>query len=328
LTHIGDAVLSTCVIEPLRRAFPGATMELLTGERAAPLFENEPEMARLIVVPHSKQRSLSERWRLIRSLRRRRFDVVVDLRDAPYSWLLGAKRIGLRDYSRRHAVDRYLDALSRAGIPTEGARPRLTLSEAERQRANDWLRTNGVSFDKPLVGVHPGGNWAYKLWEAERFAAVADALAESHGAQTLVFAGPGESPLRERVVSAMSARAFPVGDVTLRMLAALIAACDLYIGNDTGPMHIAAAVNTRVVALFEPTDDLRSGPYGSEHTVVRSGLRWGCNPCHPGKRPGGCGRGFCEPLLRIEAPTVIEVARRQLDAAWEEKRAFVVQERP
>jgi ADP-heptose:LPS heptosyltransferase len=323
-THIGDAVLSTCVVEPLHNAFPNADVTFLTGEKTVALLEGEPGIDDVVVFRPSEQRGFVGRWRLVCSLRRRRFHLVVDLRDAPYSRLLGAKRIGLREYGRQHAVDRYLDALRREGIATNGARPRLNLSQTERRFADNWLREHGVLPTNPVVGVHPGGNWIYKLWQAERFAEVADALARSHDARTLVFAGPDESSLRERVVSAMDSDALPVGDVPLRELAALIGVCDLYVGNDTGPMHIAAAVETRVVALFEPTDDVRSGPYGREHTVIRSGLDVGCNPCHPGKRPGGCRRGSCEPLLRIEATTVIEAARRQLDAVLKDKRSIVV----
>lgn len=320
-THIGDAVLSTCVVEPLRRSFPGASLTFLVGEKAAELLAGEPEIDDVFVV--GSERGIRSHFRRMRALWKCRFDLVVDLRDAFYARLLGARRIGLRDYRRRHAVERYLDALRGAGIATEAARPRLILSPAEKTFAETWLSEHRLLQTRPLIGVHPGGNWAYKRWLPTRFAEVADALSESHQTQTLVFAGPGESSLQEEVLRAMRSEGVAVENLPLRAFAALIARCDLYLGNDTGPMHIAAAVGTPVVALFEPTDDHRSGPYGEGHVVLRSGLSFGCNPCHPGRRPGGCGRGFCEPLWHIDAPAVAEAARRRLDLVLKEKQSGV-----
>ena len=92
----------------------------------------------------------------------------------------------------------------------------------------------------------------------------------------------------------------------LRYLAVLISACDVYIGNDTGPMHIAAAVDTPVVALFGSTNHHRSGPYGDKHTVVQSGINLGCNPCHPGRDPGGCSAGSCEVIAGIAVEQLLE----------------------
>ncbi|MBM3213619.1 glycosyltransferase family 9 protein [Candidatus Poribacteria bacterium] len=311
-TNIGDAVLSTCVVEPLRAHSPEARLTFLAGERAAPILDGEPGIGTVYRYSPSVHRGVRGRWLLVRELRARRFDLVVDLRDAPYSRLLGARRIGLREYGRVHAVDRYLGALRAAGITTDQARPALTPTALECDASRAWLRQSGIRSDRPTVGIHPGGNWAYKLWLPDRFAAVADGLSADFEAQTLVFAGPGEKAMASECAEACRHPATAVGDVSLRMLAALIQACDLYVGNDTGPMHIADAVGTRVVALFEPTDDVRSGPYGREHSVIRSDMDLGCNPCHPGKTPGGCGKGFCEPLHSITSDRVLVEARRQL----------------
>ena len=108
----------------------------------------------------------------------------------------------------------------------------------------------------------------------------------------------------------MKSKPILVKDVGLRELAALIQRCHLYIGNDTGPMHIAAAVRTRVIAIFGPTSAIRSGPYGSEHTVIAESIE--CNPCHPGSNPGGCERGICRAMVAVSISQVAEAVGRNL----------------
>ena len=129
--------------------------------------------------------------------------------------------------------------------------------------------------------------------------------------------GPNERKLQAQVADMMTSPLNPpyqggmdispilVKTENLREIAALIAACDVYIGNDTGPMHIAAAVGTPVVALFGSTNHIRSGPYGERHKVVQSGMDLGCNPCHPGRHPGGCGAGRCAVIDGIAVEQVL-----------------------
>ncbi|MAF13018.1 hypothetical protein CMK11_21410 [Candidatus Poribacteria bacterium] len=308
-SHIGDAVLSTCVVEPLRTQYAAACITYLVGSTPAPLLDGEPGID--TVLPYSRERhgGIAGRARLVRELRRRRFDIVVDLKDALYSRLLGARRVGLRGRGRVHAVNRYLRAVGAAGADVAHARPTLTPSAHEARAAAGWLADHGL----PSVTMHLGGGWDYKLWPPERFAQVADALAREHDRGVVVIAGPDDEVRVGAFVEAAAAPHPVAQSVSLREMAALIAACDLHVGNDTGPMHIADAVGTPVVALFEPTDDVRSGPYGREHTVIRSGMDLGCNPCHPG-RAGACRAGRCEPLLAIDVAQVVAAAVAQLES--------------
>ena len=312
-SHIGDAVLATCVVEPLRTQYAAARITYLVGSTPAPLLDGEPGID--IVLPYSRARhgGIAGRARLVRELRRRRFDVVVDLKDAVYSRLIGARRIGLRGRGRGrgrvHAVDRYLRAIGAAGVDVAHARPTLTPSADEARAAADWLADHG----RPTVTMHLGGGWEYKLWPPERFAQVADAITRAHDRGVVVIAGPDDAARVGAFVEAVAAPHPVAQGLSLREMAALIAACDLHVGNDTGPMHIADAVGTRVVALFEPTDDVRSGPYGREHTVIRSAMDLGCSPCHPG-RAGACRAGRCEPLLAIDVAQVVAAAAAQLES--------------
>ena len=305
-SFIGDAVLSTAVIHPLRRCFPGVQIAFLVGIRATNLFTSDPQINQVFVYDNrGKHTGLRGKIRLIQMLRREKFDLVIDLRDSVWSRFVGGKRWGMKLRGADvHAVTRYLDVLQRHGVNTTGAQPKLEFTDLELAKRNEFLEENGVDRSRLLVGVHPGGNWIYKLWTPRNYARISDALNEKWNAQILLFASPDEQPLLTHVASLTSCQPTLVKTHDLRQVAALIEACNLYIGNDTGPMHIAAAVGIHVVAIFGSTNHHRSGPSGEKHTVVQSGLNLGCNPCHPGKHPGGCGKGSC---AVIEAVTVEQV---------------------
>ena len=307
-SFIGDAVLSTVVIQPLRAHFPDAHITFLVGSRAFDLLATEPNIdATVIYDNRGKQVGWKGRLRLIQTLRLAKFDLVVNLRDSLTARCIGAKHWGMvRGDGNRHAVTRYLEVLQWQGIDTTDAHPHLQLTEEERTAAHRFLVEAGLASERPLIGIHPGGNWKYKLWDARNYAHVANALAKKLDAAILLFAGPNERELQNSVAEIMEIPPTLVKTENLRHLAALISACDVYIGNDTGPMHIAAAVDTPIVALFGSTNHHRSGPYGDKHTVVQSGIDLGCNPCHPGRHPGGCGAGSCAVIAGITVAQVLE----------------------
>jgi len=305
-TFIGDATLSTAVISPLRQRFPDAEIVFLVGPRAFELLSSDGQIDRVMLYDnHGNHAGLRGKLRLVQALRREKFDLVVDLRDSFWSRWVGAKRWGIRLRGKAiHAVTRYLDVLARHGLNPAGAEPRLQFTPQEIQQQKRFMIEHELEQTRPLIGIHPGGNWSYKLWQPANFARVADILHEKLNAQILLFAGPDEQKLLAHVASLTHVPTIVVSEKRLRAVAALIAACDLYIGNDTGPMHIAAAVGTPVVAIFGSTSYHRSGPYGKSHTVVQSGLNLGCNPCHPGRNPGGCKAGTC---AVVEAVTIAQV---------------------
>lgn len=306
-SFIGDAVLSTAVIQPLRRHFPDAHITFLVGPRAFDLLATEPNIDTTLVYDNRGEHAgWRGRLRLVKALRRDKFDLVVNLRDSLMARCIGVKHWGMvRGESNRHAVTRYLEVLQKRGVDTTGANPRLELTENEQTAAQRFLAEAGWTSERLLIGIHPGGNWVYKLWDAENYGRVANALVEKRDAAILLFAGPNERKLQARVAQMMDVPPVLVQTENLRHLAALISTCDVYIGNDTGPMHIASAVDTPVVALFGSTNPIRSGPYGDKHTIVQSGIDLGCNPCHPGRNPGGCGAGSCEVIAGIIVEQVL-----------------------
>ena len=306
-SFIGDAVLSTAVIQPLRRHFPDAHITFLVGPRAFDLLATDPNIDATIVYDNrDKHAGWKGRLCLIKSLRIDKFDLVVNLRDSLTARCIGAEHWGMvRGDGNRHAVTRYLEALQRHGIDTTRAHPHLQLTEAEHTSAHHFLTEAGWVSKQMLIGIHPGGNWEYKLWDAGNYAQLANALCKEQNASILLFTGPDERELQTETAKMMDISPILVETDNLRHLASLIAACDVYIGNDTGPMHIAAAVDTPVIALFGSTNHHRSGPYGDSHTVVQSGINLDCNPCHPGRNPGGCGTGRCEVIAGITVEQVL-----------------------
>lgn len=308
-SFIGDAVLSTAVIQPLRSHFPDSHITFLTGTSPYNLLANDPQLDAVHVYDNRGEHAgLKGRLRLINALRREKYDFVVNLRDSFIARCIGAEHWGLvRGDRERHAVVRYLEVLSKRGVDTTDANPRLQLTELENVTARNFLTEAGITSESKLIGIHPGGNWIYKLWNAEKYAQLANALMKEKNATILLFSGPNERELQTQVADMMDTPPTLVKTGGLREVAALIAACDVYIGNDTGPMHIAAAVDTPVVALFGSTNHIRSGPYGELHKVIQSGMDLGCNPCHPGKNPGGCGAGSCAVIDGITVEQVLEV---------------------
>ena len=311
-SFIGDAVLSTAVISPLRQRFPAAKITFLVGVHAFDLLTADPQIDQVLVYDNlGEHAGWRGKIRLIKLLRREAFDLVVDLRDSFWSRFVGGKRWGMRlRKGDIHAVTRYLDVLQRHGLSVEGARPQLQFTTQRLAKRDAFLTENGVDRHRVLVGVHPGGNWVYKLWGSENFAQIADRLCEKWNAQILLFAGPNERQLQAKVANLMHQQPICVKEDDLCQVAALIAACDFYIGNDTGPMHIAVAVGIPIIAIFGSTNHHRSGPYGEEHIVVHSGVELGCNPCHPGKRPGGCGKGSCAVIEAITVEQVFNAAKK------------------
>ena len=315
-SFIGDAVLSTVVIQPLRTHFPNTHITFLVGPRAFDLLTAEPNIDTTLVYDNRGEHAgWKGRLNLIKTLRLDKFDIVVNLRDSLTARCIGAEHWGMvHGNSNRHAVTRYLEVLQNRGVDTTDAYPHLQLTEAEHTAAHHFLAEVGWTSEQLLIGIHPGGNWEYKLWDAKNYAQLANALCKEQKASILLFAGPNERKLQTQVAKMMDAPPILVKTENLRHLAALISACDVYVGNDTGPMHIATAVDTPVVALFGSTNHIRSSPYGEKHAVLQSGIDLGCNPCHPGRNPGGCGAGRCEVIAGIKMEQVLKAVERYTSA--------------
>ncbi len=315
-SRIGDVVLSTAVIPPLQRTFPDARISFLVGPKSWEILWGDTRISELIIYDSKGvHKGLYGKLKLIGKLKTKGFDLVVDLRDSFLSRLLGIRRWGLPlmerfdpKYRQLHAVDRYLNVLEINGVENILSLPEIQILPYEKEQARNFLLQRDIKEKDSLIAIHPGGSWKYKLWPVQNFAELGDIIAQRYGAKVLVVTGPDEIELQTQMSKVMKSKPIFIKDIGLRQLAAIIQRCQLYIGNDTGPMHIAAAVGTRVISIFGSTDAKRSGPYGNGHIVISKKID--CSPCHPGSHPGKCNRGSCAAIDSIQLDQVAYIIER------------------
>jgi heptosyltransferase-3 len=268
-TRVGDAVLSTGILDALLRRHPGASVTVACGPAAMGLFDALPGRERVIAL---EKRRFGLHWLgLWRAVAVTRWDIAVDLRG---SLLTGFLRAGERHVLRggRRAGHRIARLGAVVGLDPPPA-PVIWTTEAHRAKAAVLIPPGG-----PVIGLGPTANWRGKVWDPARFVALFDRLAAADGplpgARAAVFAGPGAP---ERALAAPVLAALPpgrtidlAGALTLPEAAAALARCTLYIGNDSGLMHLAAAAGTPTLGLFGPSSPEEYAPVGPRAAFVRT----------------------------------------------------------
>ena len=294
---IGDAVMSLPVLRALRRASPGGRLAVLARSGPGAIYRAEgsadavlPRSSFLGDVAAARRGGFDEVWLLPNSYRSaliaaasgapRRIGYATERR----GWLLTSAPPP--PASTEHQLRDYDVLLEGNGVVPDRDPPRLTLPAAALGRAREALDRAGRSGDAPFVALCPGSAFAQtKRWPAERFAGVADALAE-RGLGAAVLVGPGEEELGVSVAAAARSRPAVLGaKLDPVELAAAISLARAAVTNDSGPMHLAGAVGTPVVALFGPTDPGRTGPSGSSSRVLDRYVF--CSPCFLTECPYG-----------------------------------------
>jgi ADP-heptose:LPS heptosyltransferase len=263
-TRIGDAVLSTGLLGHLVARHPGARFTIAAGPEAAPLFEAVPGLERVLVMA---KRRWSLHWlALYRAVAGQRWDLVVDLRGSALAYLLraGERRVMGKGDPAEHRV-RQLARLFDLDPPPS---PMLWTSPRHEQAATALVPPGG-----PVLAIGPAANWRGKQWRAERFAALALRLTAPEGplpgARVAVLAASHERAQAAPLIEALpeARRLDLVGRTDLLTAAAVLRRARLFIGNDTGIMHIAAAMGTPTLGLFGPSLPEHYAPWG-EHTEV------------------------------------------------------------
>ena len=304
LNDIGEVVMTLPCVDAVRRALPTARIGVLVSPPSHELFLHDKRVNQVFVFrkklwrEHPTARGIKQLAKLIRELRRHRFDVAIDLQNNPSThWLAfvsGARfRVSLESNyrSRRllswrvpvgtsweetHTVEQHFHLLSAVGIPTRGAECNFVLDPEAKARVEDSLNQE-VKPNRPRILLQPGAGLTERCWPVPKFAELAERLMREAGAQIIVHCGPNEDHLGQRIHQAVSQPVVLARRLTLQELAGLLTQCDLLVTNDSGPMHLAAAVGIPIVAIFGPTDPRRSGPFEARAEIVSRSLD--CSPC-------------------------------------------------
>ena len=290
LTAIGDVIHAIPLLGALRRRFPQAHLSWLVEGRAGCLLEGHRALDELIQVPRRWLKSPSAVAQLRRRLLELAPQVTIDVqglsKSAIAARLSGAKqRIGFGDEKGRelsrllnnrfvraaspHIVDANLELLRPLGIESPTVRFDIPESDSDAQSAQYMILEAGISDRFAVINV--GAGWPSKLWRPDRYGRVARHLGNNQGLPTMVvWAGPEEYNMARQVVAASAGQAVQAPHTSLTELAALARRASLFIGSDTGPLHIAAAVGAPCVGLYGPMPAHRNGPYGTQHVALQA----------------------------------------------------------
>ena len=346
LRLIGDVVFTTPVIRALRRQFPGAHLTYLVESAAAPVVATNPHLNEVIVVPHTRGwRRVADDLRLARALGAAKFDLVIDLHGGPRSaWLTWASRAPLRVgydvpgrawmYTRvvhrpraqrpRHAVENQWELLAAIDPGRQAADPsadrvEMPVDPAARDAVDRRLAQAGVRLGDRLVVLHVSAGNPFRRWPESAFAELASGLAAADTARwVLITGGPSDRAAGSRVIEAAKSRAGAAAarivdgeDISLPELRALMDRAALFVGGDSGPLHVASTSDVPIVGLYGPTLPERSAPW-RPRDIPTASVDAGSLPCRP------CDQRVCAPgdfrcLTGVPALQVRSAAERLLE---------------
>jgi heptosyltransferase-1 len=308
LSAIGDVVHTLPSLAAIRKRYPDAHITWVIEEDSADIIESHPRLDRVLVSRRKSwvrnlralrdvRKTIGEMRSFIATLRDREYDLVVDFHGLFKSSVLvflsrGKRRIGYDSMQElsglflnekvyedmgKHAVDRYLDLPRYLGADTDRPEFDIPVAEENRERVRVLLREHGIDPHDRFLSINPVAFWDTKMWEDSKFAELCDRIV-GELKMTVIFTGGRDSETVKHIRSLTHLPSIDLaGRTTLRDLAYLYKLSALVVTTDSGPMHVAAAVGTPAVALFGPTDPVRTGPYGAGHIVVRKDLP--CSPC-------------------------------------------------
>lgn len=284
-THdIGDVMLSTALCNALKSAYPEARVDMMTMAHCAGVVEGNPNISEIIILDKKRRGSLRYVYEFLMSIRARKYDVIVNMQGQIVGMLtclfsLSSRRIGENKFPWRFAHSDNLSLPGSAEPSGEGNavdvrfamiapllhKPesrvyKIWLGDAELQAAAQTLADAGVDADKPLIALAVNARDAYKQWPLAYFAQIACWLMDNYGVQIFVFFGPGEEEYSRQFKRLIpeDKREMVFDDIrtrSIRELAAIFPHCDLYVGNDTGPRHIAQAVGLPAFAIVSPASN-------------------------------------------------------------------------
>ena len=280
LAPLGETVLTTPVIRALRQHFQNAYIAYMVAPTRENLVSANPHLNEVMIY----QTSLPK---LIYQIARRRFQMALVLQPTfrlvlhtflaripfrvGFETNAGGQKllsIAVSNNTAQHETQRYLDVVRALGIEVTADEPEVFIDSAGTAWVNNFLESQKLKDSHPIIGLNPGAATAYRRWEASNFAVLGDQLHERYGAHIVITTGPREDELAAQVARQMSHPPVIVSQATTMELAALLQRCNLYISNDTGPMHLSTAVKTPTVALFGASNLIQWAPPWDKHAVV------------------------------------------------------------
>lgn len=297
---LGDAVMATPILQDLKIFWPQSSLQVLCHEGIHNLLQHNPYIDDFLVFSREKKRKSEEKRRVLSLIRERSFDLgILVTRSFSSAWWFfrsGVRsRIGFQDHFRspllttglavpaneesEHQVITYKRLLEPLGIAQSLSVPELFVQKEELKAAKELLRQCGISDEHNVIGINPGAAFgSAKCWPEDRFIALTKALEKDPKNRVIYFADPSGKPLVDAICQKCSSNTVNLAAKTnLRTLIALISLSKVFVSNDSGPMHVAAALKTPLVAIFGSTNDVKTGPYGTA-TVIHKHVA--CSPCY------------------------------------------------
>jgi heptosyltransferase-2 len=327
---IGDAVMTTPAVRAIRKHFPKTHISLLAKPWVAPVFKNSHHIDQLLIYEDKGcHKGILGKLRLARDLKKYHFDAAILLQNAFeaafITFLAGIPyRIGYNTDARQmllthvipcsknirevHQTKYYLNILKGIEIEAENQDLYLSLNQNDRLRAEQILHENGISKNDTVFGINPGATFGpAKQWPFDRFARLADHIHSVKDAAIIIFGGPGDRELGKRISKRMLRPPIDLsGKTSLGEAMALIEKCALFITNDSGLMHVAAALNVPLVAIFGSTNPVATGPLGTNSRVVQIPME--CSPC----LQTDCLKGHFNCMAQISVDMVFDVVKEML----------------
>lgn len=333
LSAIGDVVHALPVASALRERYPSAHLTWIVQGKSREILEGNPDLDEIIVFDKNRwlreipypHRSASVMWnvyRFVSALRQAGFDLAIDLQGLIKSGLItrltgAGTRIGFSmDYCREpanarftnhqvtpsdqdvHIIDQCLSLIRGLGADTRQKRFKIHIPPEDHDYICGFLDKKKVPQQR-MVLINPGAGWETKLWGVDNYAALADRLVSDLGCAVIFLWGPSELSMVKSIRKKMCQPSWQACPTTLKQSMALMQRAHLFVAGDTGPLHMAAALNTPCVGIYGPSSPERNGPYGNIHRIVQAAQA--AVPCR------NCFRRYCSHKTCMKSITVSQV---------------------
>ncbi len=319
LDRIGDMVMTTPIFRALKGKWPNVQISVLTDPVNKNIVINNPFIDCILVYDRENtHKSFNSRLTFFRSIREREFDIVIDpyldyeLKTSFITRFVGNRfRLGFEfagkgifyniryqsnvfpvSAEERHMIDYYLDLVTCLGIETKQRQPEIFLSLDEKEEAYKLLKEAGANPESKIIGIHPGGHYKSQRWSIKRFATISDHLITNYDVKVILFAGREEEQLMSEFKNYAVKTPIILVNLSLREFMSALGHCSLFLCNNSGPLHIATALNISTVSTMGPTVPYHWWPRGENHIVLRKNLD--CSPC----KKGICKTHECMELIK------------------------------